>query len=602
MTLLIAAAAAFSFGTVNLDCEKQGDWQVDLSRETAPDGAEIAVIKMKAPAPAVPPKATLRFEVPQVGIDYCWNVNTDSCQLRPDWGSWTHSELANNAPHYAFFDGNDTCRLAVTASEAARRLRFRGGVREEGSRLRCEFVYFDAVEAPISTYETRVRIDARTRPFADAVREGAAWMEKASGYTPCAVPEAAFDPLYSSWYNFHQDVTDKALEAECAIAAKLGMKVLIVDDGWQTDDNNRGYAFCGDWNVSTNRFPDMRAHVKRVQAMGIKYMMWYSVPFMGLKSANHARFKGKFLKEDCGLGAAVLDPRFPEVRRFLVDTYVQALKDWDIDGFKLDFIDSFRFDGRNDPAEKDNYAGRDIKSVPAAVDKLMTEVRDALSAIKPDILIEFRQSYVGPAIRQYGNMLRVGDCPGDMRRNRFAIANLRLASGGTAVHADMLEWNFKDTPEHAALFILNSIFGVVQYSVLLKDAPEAHRNMVAHWIRFSQEHRETLLHGTFTPHHAELMYPLIEAEGADERIIGVYDDGRVVDCGDLTKPTYVINATGTDKLVLRLPAGAVKVDAVDTFGRPAAPSGGFRFSSTASCFEEIACPEAGYLKITKTEK
>ena len=600
MTWMLAAlAATFSFGEVTLDCAEPGDWKIDLVKERAPDGAEIAVIKMKAPAPAVPPKTTLRFEVPQVGIDYCWNVNTDSCQLRPDWGSWTHSELANNAPHYVFFDGNDTCRLAVTASEAARRLRFRGGVREEGSRLLCEFVYFDAVEAPVSNYETRVRIDTRTRPFADAVRDGAAWQEKASGYTPCAVPEAAFDPLYSSWYNFHQDVTDKALEAECAIAAKLGMKTLIVDDGWQTDDNQRGYAYCGDWNVSRKRFPDMAAHVKAVQDMGIKYMMWYSVPFVGIRSGNYERFKGKYLYVDDHLATAALDPRFPEVRAFLVDTYVRALKEWNIDGFKLDFIDAMCFRGQ-DPAVAEDYRGRDIRSLPAAIDRLMKDVRAALVAIKPDLLLEFRQSYVGPAIRQYGNMLRVGDCPGDMRRNRFAIANLRLASGGTAVHADMLEWNFRETPEHAALFVLNSLFGTVQYSVLLKDAPEAHRNMVAHWIRFSQEHRAALLHGTFTPHHAELMYPLIEAEGADERIIGVYDDGRVADCGDLAKPTYVINATGTDKLVLRLPQGHFTATCTDTYGNRVGAA--FELDTTNRFIQEIACPKAGYLKIAKTEK
>ena len=30
------------------------------------------------------------------------------------------------------------------------------------------------------------------------------------------------------------------------------MESIIVDDGWQTDDNNRGYAYCGDWAVTPN--------------------------------------------------------------------------------------------------------------------------------------------------------------------------------------------------------------------------------------------------------------------------------------------------------------------------------------------------------------
>ena len=109
--------------------------------------------------------------------------------------------------------------------------------------------WFETPEAPISHYETRVRFDARAKGFADAVREAVAWIEKTAGIVPCRVPDAACDPLYSSWYNFHQDVFAADIESELAIAAKLGMKTFILDDGWQMEDTSRGYAFCGDWQV-----------------------------------------------------------------------------------------------------------------------------------------------------------------------------------------------------------------------------------------------------------------------------------------------------------------------------------------------------------------
>ena len=547
---VLAAVAAFSFGQVSVDCEKQGDWKVSLEREVAPDGAEVAKLTLDSAEAKVPPKTTLSLAVPQVGADYVWNVNQHECGLRADWGGWSTTEVAQGMPVFVYFDGNDTSHFAIAAEECVRHLRCGGGIREEGSFLNLRIIYFDAVEAPLTHYETRVRFDPRPKYFGDAVRESVAWVEKTAGYVPCKVPESAFDPLYSSWYNFHQNVHDKDLEAELAIAAKLGMKTFIVDDGWQTENNNRGYAFCGDWQIAKSRFPDMAAHVKRVQDMGIKYMMWYSVPFIGTKSANYEKFKGKYVTpNDRGLGAGTLDPRFPEVRKFIVDTYVKALKDWNIDGFKLDFIDTIQFRGP-DPAVAENYAGRDIKSLPFAVDKLMTEVKNALTAIKPDILVEFRQQYVGPAIRKYGNMLRVGDCPGNMSRNRFAMANLRLASGGTAVHSDMLEWNFAETPERAALYVINSMFGTVQYSVMLRKAPKDHLAMLEKWIKFSQDHRETLLKGKFTPHHPELQYPVIEAEGDNEVVIGLYDDGRIVDVPS-KKKTFVMNASGKDSFVIR---------------------------------------------------
>ena len=53
-------------------------------------------------------------------------------------------------------------------------------------------------------------------------------------------------------------------------------------------------------------------------------------------------FKDKSLRfTETGLAAYTLDPRYPEVRQYLIDTYVKALRDWELDGFKLDFIDRF---------------------------------------------------------------------------------------------------------------------------------------------------------------------------------------------------------------------------------------------------------------------
>ena len=175
------------------------------------------------------------------------------------------------------------------------------------------FRFFTAAEAPVKNYEVRIRLDGRDMFWSDSVQEAAAWIARTADLMPCRVPDAAFDPLYSSWYSFHQDVFAKDIEDECAVAAEMGMKTLILDDGWQTDDTNRGYAFCGDWKVSPRRFPNMAEHVRKVHDLGMRYMIWYSVPFVGRKSENWTRFKGKYL--DVGQDASVLDPRFPEVRR-----------------------------------------------------------------------------------------------------------------------------------------------------------------------------------------------------------------------------------------------------------------------------------------------
>ena len=579
-----------SAGNVTLKCDQPGDWKFDMTLERSGE-KEIVNVKMWAPAPAVPPKFTVSMSMPQVDVHHLWcGMNEDRNHLRPDWGANFRTHLASEMPLYAFLNDNNENRLTIASSEPLRDVNATMGLREEGCMIVANLSYFNTPEAPIERYETKILLDSRPVFWNEAVREGAEWMTLESGMTPVEAPAGAFEPLYSSWYQFHQDVSDKAIEEECRKAVALGMKTIIVDDGWQTDDNNRGYAFCGDWEVSKNRFPDFASHVKNVQDMGMKYMLWYSVPFVGKKSKNYERFKGKYLRETDDIG--VLDPRFSEVREFLCQTYEDAMRNYGLDGFKLDFIDQFTVSG-NDKAIEENYAGRDIKTVPEAVNVLMKEVYSRLKAINPEVLIEFRQRYIGPAIRQYGNMLRAADCPGDMRGNRERIANLRLTSGNTAVHADMLEWNAADTPESAARHILSAMFGVVQYSVMLNDIPENHMKMLKHWINFLGKHRKTLLESDFKAYHPQSGYPVIEATSDDERIIAVYQSGCVatIDKKDLT--TYIINATGHEGMYVDCKGQGGLLDIYNTYGEKVASEG------VAPGLSEIKVPVSGYAVLSR---
>ena len=424
------------------------------------------------------------------------------------------------------------------------------GIMEEGCAISSELRFFRESEAPAKHYETKILLDKRPVFWSESIREASDWMSRVNGYESFPVNESAFEPLYSSWYQFHQDVNAEAIEQECRIAADLGMKTVILDDGWQTTDGNRGYAFCGDWRPAPQKFPDMAAHVSAVHDLGMKYLVWYSVPYVGWHSDAYKKFEGKYLYNDRVSSCGVLDPRFPEVRKHLVDLYVNALKDWNLDGFKLDFIDSFRFHGE-DPAVKEKYAGRDIMNLSEAVNVLMKEVSSALRAIKPEVLIEFRQQYIGPAIRQYGNMFRAADCPGNAKDNRMRIASLRLTSGSTAVHSDMLEWNISETPENVGRAIINSIFGVVQYSTMLRNIPQEQLDVMRKWMKFASDHRETLLKSEFRPHHPELGYPVIEAESDKELIIAVYQDNAVIDVPRRGKSVYILNASGSDSIVVR---------------------------------------------------
>ena len=590
--LLTVLLAPLALGAVELkvDCAQPGSWKIDMVKVASGELEEYE-FRLASPTPAVPPRFEVSFDVPQLDAHHRWTTQAERLTMPPNWSCGADSRLCSQMPLVAFLNDSDRNRICVAASEAMRSVHFEAGLREEDCRLVWKVVFFGEAEAPLSNYSVKLRIDRRDVFFGDAIREGTAWIVKEGGLKPAVAPAAAFEPLYSAWYSFHQDVHDRDIEAECAEAAKLGMKVVIVDDGWQTDDNNRGYAYTGDWEISKRRFPDMAAHVKRVHALGMKYMIWYGVPMMGLKAKNYERFKGKYLwtSDTRWSGYSCMDPRFPEVREYIISLYEKALREWDLDGLKLDFIDAIGFRG-TDPAIKENYAGRDIKALPEAVDRLMKDVYARLKAIKPDVLVEFRQGYIGPAIRQYGNMMRAADCPGDLLANRARTANLRLTSGETAVHADMLEWHRDEKPEVAARYVLSTMFSTIQYSVMLRTYPESHKRMIAHWLKFSKDHRDALLHGEFRPHHYEAFYPWIEAENAAERIAAAYVGGTVVPVDATAKVNWVLNGTGEGAVVVDS-ATAATAEVFDTYGAAAGKV------SLKAGLNKVKLPVSGYLKV-----
>ena len=281
----------FSVGGVKLMCRERNGWKVDFRRETEPGGVEYAVVEMSREEPAYPAAFNLSFNFAKRDIVAAWRPWSECSGFGMYWDPANlpgagQTDFCHSMPLYACYGSGGRNRVAFAASESSEPIVMKAGIREEDNRLYFSFHFYDTKVAKRKHLVAKLRIDSRDVFWSDAVREAADWMTEVSGRKPANVPDAAFAPLYSTWYNFHQDVHQDEIERECEIASKMGMGTIIVDDGWQTDDTNRGYAFCGDWKESKNRFPDIKAHVARVHAMGMKYMLWYAVPWMGEKSAN----------------------------------------------------------------------------------------------------------------------------------------------------------------------------------------------------------------------------------------------------------------------------------------------------------------------------
>lgn len=461
-----------------------------------------------------PEKITLSFSQLYPQAYSYWNPITYlNRSVRPGWArSCSASRLASGAPVACLIDARDHNALTVALSDAAVPHQITMGLIEETGKTEVRAELFAQPIAPISEYTVTLRIDTRDIPFYEAIPSVEAWWNDFCGYRPAPVPDVAKLPMDSLWYSFHQALDTEKILAECRESKKLGMDTVIIDDGWQTDDNNRGYAFCGDWELATKKIPDMAALSDSLHEMGMKVMLWFSVPFVGAFSKNYERFLGMYLKENGRKNVFCLDPRFKEVRDFLTEVYANAVKSYHLDGVKLDFIDSFRLSA----ADMEEDPRRDKYSLEDGVSALLEQVTKALRAIDPNILIEFRQTYIGPCIRQYGNILRVGDCPADPLRNRGGVFDLRLLSGSTAVHSDMLMWTAEEKPEHAALQLLAVLFSVPQISVYLPHMPSDHKKMLGHYLAIWKKYRNTLLNGRLRVYDPEANYTLASADNGRE--------------------------------------------------------------------------------------
>lgn len=522
------------------------------------------------------------------GVMYKWD---SSCKLHRDiWPHWADkydSMLSKDAPVTCIFDGKDTNRYCWALSECHKYIVSQNGI-DQDAQVAPQFSF--QVGQYTNQYETQITlyVDKRQVSLRTAVEDVAVWWEKDFSMTPVSVPEDARKPLYSFWYSYGQDISEAKVEEECRRAKALGLEICIVDDGWQTENHLGGYGYCGDWQPAPNKFPDMAEHVKRVHEIGMKYLLWYSMPMIGYHSINYEKFKDMLLRHDPELSVAYLDPRYQEVRVFLRNVLKKALLEWNLDGFKLDFIDSWSDSAHNAPYNEK----MDIPALQDAVDTCIADIVQELLRIKPDLLLEFRQQYIGPGMKQFGNMFRVEDCAGNYLKNRVSILDLRMLMGNQAVHSDMLLLAPFEDPAVNALQIISCMFGVVQYSGRLEKLDEKNIEMTRFWITFLKEHSELLQSRNLETYEAHLLYTWAKTQEGNECAVGVYAIDKCVK-PDPADTIYIANGCMSNRVLVEL-SGSYQVQALDCFGHEV-----YCQEQILSGIKEIEVPVGGLLVMKK---
>ncbi len=528
-----------------------GAAQVSVEAISRENGIELYEINVVYSAEQTPERVTVSFATPNKDIYSIWSpsIRFDR-HLGPAWQKRTsNSRLAFMMPLHALVSADGKNRVMLALADTKTPIAIRTGVHEETANTEWEIEFFTHQVAPIKEYKTIIRIDTRNLPFYDSVYDVVSWWENDCGYKPAYVPEHAKLPMNSLWYSYHQNLDVEDIIRECELSKAFGMDTVIIDDGWQTDDSNRGYRFCGDWEVATSKIPDMKEFIKRIHETGMKVILWYGFPFVGKESRAYKLLSDMVLNEIRKDAHWTLDPRYKKVRDHLISVCTKGVREWGLDGVKLDFIDCFV--AGSAAAEFDPR--RDYRSVEDAVDRLMTDITDELRSINPDVLIEFRQYYIGPAIRKYGNMFRVADCPNDAICNRQDIVDLRLTSGESAVHSDMIMWNKGDDVESAALQFASVLYSVPQVSVKIATLSEEHKKMLRFYLAFWRENRETLIGGKLWAKNPESAYSIVCAEKDEKAVFTAYTD-TIIDCRAYEE-VIAVNCSCKDELIIKGASG-----------------------------------------------
>ena len=558
------------------------------SQELEP-GLQIVTISFEAEKPSSFNPLTIKFKFPSVDINGYWNPTFDGNFNY--WRSGYTSRASRWAPILSYYNNALNNRITFALSDALNKVDVNCYIKEEDVHFYPKFRLFSQKMPLTTSYEVQLRIDTRSIPYYQSVNEVAEWWAGMEEYKPSNVPDIAKRPMYSTWYSYHQNITAEKMIEECKISKSLGCEAIIVDDGWQTLDSNRGYAYTGDW--IPERVPQMKTFVDSVHAIGMKILLWYSLPFMGENAENYDRFKGKYLRYWDGQGTYVLDPRYPEVREYIIQTYEKALQNWNLDGFKLDFIGRFSSDDKT-ILTKEN--GRDFASVNEATDFLMTEVMRRLVEVRPDIMIEFRQPYIGPLMRKYGNMFRGVDCPNNAVSNRIEITNLRLLSGNTAVHSDMFIWRKEEPVESAALQILNILYSVPQLSVRLEEIPKRHLKMIENWFGYWNQNRHILLDGKFIPSNPVANYPVLSAYDEVKQITTLFENQIVEIENQGVQKIDIINAKASTSVLLKMEESkASQITIFDCEGLEALETTDFDLKKG---IQEFQVPQSGRIEIS----
>ena len=452
--------------------------------------ARGADIRMKAPAegardvvtidPKGDDRVTVRIDVPARDVQEMWMPSWLVPRQGRKWWITAESAPQGDIPYVAYFNTAGRNAFSIGAASLGWDTRIASRINQEAGTWEVTITVVAGPEGRLAPFA--VTMDRRPVGWTDALADwrGSLNLPKAD------YPDAAWKPVYCSWYAVHAALTQAWVERTAGIASALGFKTFVLDDGWSYDEMKRvnpetiktWYRDTGTWDAfSKAKFPDFRRHRERMRALGLKYLVWVSPYFVGTRSEPYRR--GGFDKrgDKPFEGNVLADPTDRAFMDSVDGQLVRLVKEADLDGLKIDFLDAV-------PPSVEKPRGA---ATLAHVERLMKKLR----AVRPDGLFEFRQNYATPLTAHLATQFRAGDVPFEWLANFLRLVQIRVTMGdGVPIHADPIFWSATETPDNVNRHFLAAMAGVPMLSMDLEKMSEAERGTVRRWLGFYSAHVE----------------------------------------------------------------------------------------------------------------
>jgi alpha-galactosidase len=429
----------------------------------------------------------------------------------------------------------------------------------------------------------------------EALREYTGAIEKAEGISQPHHPDA-WRPVWCTWTAFPSaEMTQERVLANARIGKKLGIGTIILDDGWfgpGLDDDfgapHQPTINHGDYYPDPVKLPDLPGLVKRVQGMGLKFLLWHA-PLCVAPEAKVATKLKKLFQKKAGAdflsvnGMHQLCPCNKEVRDYAKAETYRLFKEFGVDGLKVDLYNCL-----SDQACDSKDHAHDIDDPVRGVDAVMAAVWAGALEARADAIMELKQDYGNVRLARHGTMVRAGDTAYDMDTNNLRCSYTQAFA--RCVHVDPVVTSVHTEARHMAILALKSVaLGVPTYSMDLERFTDEQLAPIGHWLGFYNDHVEMFM----APRKPLTLDQDVWAGGVEgSKWVAVLRQARVMALPE-GKRVHVMNGTFRETILLEGPTPVNK--RIKTFD--AAGKGVFEGVLPAGS-REINIPMGGRAELT----